>query len=188
MFRRNNIRILAIFIVINSYTTINSQINNPVQYAVPTLTIAPDALGASLGSTGVATSPDGYSQFWNPAKYVFSESEKGISLSYSSWLSSLMRNYKMTYLSGFYHLNDNNSLSMSAGYLSKGKITFSQNADYIDMSTNLYEFYIDGAIAHKFTDDFSASLALRYITQTFTTNLTSPAKMKFMQEMVSPQT
>lgn len=154
---------ILIFSGLISYTVLQSQITNPVLHAVPSLTIAPDARGASLGSTGVATSPDVYSQFWNPAKYVFSESEKGVSLSYSSWLSSLMRTYKMTYLSGFYHLSNNNSLSMSAGYLLKGKITFSQNADYIDMSTNLYEFYIDGAIAHKFTDDFSASLALRYI-------------------------
>ncbi len=146
-----------------SSTVLQSQITNPVLYAVPTLTISPDARAASLGNTGVATSPDVYSQFWNPAKYVFSESEKGASLSYSSWLSTLMRTYKMTYLSGFYHLSNNKSLSISAGYLLKGKITFSQNADYIDMRTNLYEFYIDGAIAHKFTDDFSASLALRYI-------------------------
>jgi hypothetical protein len=146
-----------------SSTVLQSQITNPVVYAVPTLTIAPDARGASLGNTGVATSPDVYSQFWNPAKYVFSEREKGVSLSYSSWLSTLMRTYKLTYLSGFYNFSNNNSLSMSAGYLSKGKITFTQNTDYIDMSTNLYEFYVDGAIAHKFTDDFSASLALRYI-------------------------
>ncbi len=143
--------------------TINAQTFNPVVTAVPTLTISPDARGAGIGSVGAATSPDVYSQYWNPAKYIFTENEKAVSLSYSSWLSSLMKNYKLAYLSGYYHFNDLNSISMSVGYLSKGKITFSQDNDYIDMSVNLYEFYIDGALAHKFTDNFSASLAFRYI-------------------------
>ncbi len=159
-----HLRILIIyFLVIFPQSVIFSQITNPVLYAVPTLTIAPDARGAGLGNTGVATSPDVYSQFWNPANYIFTENDKAVSLSYSSWLSSMMRNYKLAYLTGFYHLNDVNSVSMSAGYLSKGKITFAQDDDYIDMSANLYEFYVDGALAHKFSDNFSASVAFRYI-------------------------
>lgn len=156
-------KILLALQIILSATILYAQVNNPVLTAVPALTIAPDARGAGLGNTGVATSPDVYSQFWNPAKYVFTENAKAVSLSYSSWLSTLMRNYKLAYLSGFYHLNDVNSASMSVGYLSKGEITFAQDYDYIDMSVNLYEFYIDGALAHKFSDNFSASVAFRYI-------------------------
>lgn len=163
MAQRKNIFIAALLIVIFSNTTAYSQVNNPVLTAVPVLTIAPDARGAGLGNTGAATSPDVYSQYWNPAKYIFTENEKAVSLSYSSWLSLLMKNYKLAYLSGFYHLNNANSASVSAGYLSKGKITYAQDNDYIDMSANLYEFYIDGALAHKFSDNFSASVALRYI-------------------------
>ena len=50
---------------------------------VPFLLITPDARAAGMGELGVATSADAYSQQWNPAKYVFAESPKGVSLSYT---------------------------------------------------------------------------------------------------------
>jgi len=39
---------------------------NPVETGVTSLSIAPDARGASMGDLGAATEPDAYSQFWNP--------------------------------------------------------------------------------------------------------------------------
>lgn len=44
---------------------------NPVNYAVISQTIAPDARGGGLGDIGAATDPDVNSQYWNPAKYPF---------------------------------------------------------------------------------------------------------------------
>ena len=44
---------------------------NPVEHAVVSQTIAPDARGAGMGDVGVATDPDVNSQYWNPAKYPF---------------------------------------------------------------------------------------------------------------------
>ena len=41
---------------------------NPVEHAVISQTIAPDARGAGMGDVGVATDPDVTSQHWNPAK------------------------------------------------------------------------------------------------------------------------
>ena len=43
--------------------------------AVPFVLIAADARAAGLGDIGVATSADAFSQQWNPAKYIFSNSE-----------------------------------------------------------------------------------------------------------------
>ena len=40
---------------------------NPVETGVTSLSIAPDARGASMGDLGAATEPDAYSQFWNPS-------------------------------------------------------------------------------------------------------------------------
>ena len=50
---------------------------------MPFLLMTPDARAAGMGELGVATSADAYSQQWNPAKYVFAESPKGLSLSYT---------------------------------------------------------------------------------------------------------
>ncbi|MDE5723160.1 MAG: hypothetical protein K2H99_03140, partial [Paramuribaculum sp.] len=50
---------------------------NPVQTGVNSLSIAPDARGASMGDLGAATEPDANSQFWNPSKYAFAYSQAG---------------------------------------------------------------------------------------------------------------
>lgn len=47
---------------------------NPVTTGVTSLSIAPDARGASMGDLGAATDPDANSQFWNPSKYAFAYS------------------------------------------------------------------------------------------------------------------
>lgn len=41
---------------------------NPVEHAVISQTIAPDARAAGMGDVGAATDPDVTSQYWNPAK------------------------------------------------------------------------------------------------------------------------
>ncbi len=47
---------------------------NPITTGVTSLSIAPDARGASMGDIGAATEPDANSQFWNPSKYAFAYS------------------------------------------------------------------------------------------------------------------
>ncbi|MDE6177805.1 MAG: hypothetical protein K2F86_01385, partial [Duncaniella sp.] len=56
---------------------------NPINTGVNSLSIAPDARGASMGDLGAATDPDANSQFWNPSKYAFAYSSGGVSLSYT---------------------------------------------------------------------------------------------------------
>ena len=63
---------------------------NPVEHAVISQTIAPDARGAGMGDVGVATDPDVNSQYWNPAKYPFCISRSGIALNYTPWLRQLV--------------------------------------------------------------------------------------------------
>ena len=62
---------------------------NPITTGVTSLSIAPDARGASMGDIGAATEPDENSQYWNPSKYAFAYSSAGVSLSYTPWLRKL---------------------------------------------------------------------------------------------------
>ncbi len=57
---------------------------------VPFLLITPDARAAGMGELGVATSADAFSQQWNPAKYVFTDSNSGLGISYTPYLSHLV--------------------------------------------------------------------------------------------------
>jgi hypothetical protein len=64
--------------------------NRVITTGVPFLMITPDARSAGMGELGVATPADAYSQQWNPAKYAFASSEKGIGISYTPYLSKLV--------------------------------------------------------------------------------------------------
>ena len=62
---------------------IKNQDFNPITTGVNSLSISPDARGASMGDLGAATDPDVNSQYWNASKYAFAESTAGVSLSYT---------------------------------------------------------------------------------------------------------
>ncbi len=73
---------------------------NPITTGVTSLSITPDARGASMGDLGVATDPDVNSQFWNPSKYAFAYSKAGVSISYTPWLRKLFNDIFLANLSG----------------------------------------------------------------------------------------
>ncbi len=71
---------------------------NTITTAVPFLSITPDSRAGGMGDAGVALTPDVNSQHWNPAKYVFMESDMGVGLSYSPWLRNLVDDINLAYL------------------------------------------------------------------------------------------
>ena len=75
---------------------------NPIQTGVTSLSIAPDARGASMGDLGVATDPDANSQYWNPSKYAFAYSNAAVSLSYTPWLRKLVNDIFLANLIGYW--------------------------------------------------------------------------------------
>ncbi len=138
---------------------------NPIHVAVPSLQIAPDARGGGMGDIGVATMPDVYSQHWNAAKYPFVNSNAGFSLSYTPWLSKLVNDIDLVYVSGFWKFgNENlNALSASLRYFSLGDIALTDlNGDFWQ-SVSPKEMAIDLAYSRKLTETFSGAVTLRYI-------------------------
>ena len=97
----------------------------PINTTVPSLSIAPDARGGGMGDNGVSTLPDVNSQYWNPAKYAFTYSKAGVSLSYTPWLRKLVNDVALAYLSGYYKLgnNDLQAIGFSLRYFSLGEVT-----------------------------------------------------------------
>jgi hypothetical protein len=126
------------------------------------LTITPDARSAGIGEVGIASEPDINSQHWNPAKYAFIDGKGGVSANYTPWLTNLLPNMHLGYISGYYRINDKNVLSSSFRYLSLGKVTFTNVAGIMDFSYH-YELAGDVAYSRKFTDHLSGGIALRYI-------------------------
>ena len=156
--------ILTLFVsALLSLSAIAQVINNPIVTAVPSLSIAPDARGGGMGDVGAATDPDVNSQYWNPSKYAFMESETGISLSYTPWLRKLVGDIDLAYLSGFYKFDQRQAVSLSLRYFSLGDITLFNEGGQYQGDAHPNEFAIDGAYSRKLSDKLSASVALRFI-------------------------
>lgn len=138
---------------------------NPIETGVTSLSIAPDARGASMGDIGAATDPDAYSQFWNPSKYAFAYSEAAVSLSYTPWLRKLVNDIFLADVSGYWKLgsNDNQAVSASLRYFSLGEVNTNDPSGVATQSLNPYELSFDVGYSRKLSEKFSMGVVFRYI-------------------------
>src|SRR5690606_7362704 len=105
---------LLLFVLLMRTGNVSAQTTSPDQLlgqskaittAVPFLLISPDARNAALGETGVASSPDSTSNYWNPAKLAVISTDYGGSLSYTPWLGKIINDMSISYLTGFYKIS-----------------------------------------------------------------------------------
>jgi hypothetical protein len=138
---------------------------NPVTTGVTSLSITPDARGASMGDLGVATEPDANSQFWNPSKYAFAYSQAGVSLSYTPWLRKIVNDIYLANLSGYYKIGsgDNQAVSASLRYFSLGEVMATDDGGAALATINPFEMSVDLGYSRKLSEKFSMGVVLRYI-------------------------
>ena len=134
---------------------------NPIEHAVVSQTIAPDARAAGMGDVGAATDPDVNSQYWNPAKYPFCISRAGVALNYTPWLRQLVNDIDLAYVAGYYRIGDYSAVSGSLRYFSLGEVMTSleENA----MTVKPYEMSVDVAYSLMLSESFSLAAAIRWI-------------------------
>lgn len=133
---------------------------NPVEHAVISQTIAPDARSAGMGDVGAATEPDVYSQYWNPAKYPFCISRAGVGISYTPWLRKLVGDIYLANVSGYYRIGEHSAVSASLRYFSLGEV-FTEDGG--DMTVKPYEMSLDAAYSMMLSEKFSLAAAIRWI-------------------------
>ena len=138
---------------------------NPITTGVTSLSITPDARGASMGDLGVATEPDENSQFWNPSKYAFAFSNAGVSPSYTPWLRKIVNDIYLANLSGYYKLGggDNHAVSASLRYFSLGEVNAYEGDGSILSTINPFEMAVDVGYSRKLSEKFAMGVVLRYI-------------------------
>lgn len=179
-------RFLALVIVVLLMVEIQAQINpgqlggksidlkkwpNPVESAVPFLTIAPDSRAGGMGDVGAATTPDINSMHWNPAKYAFMENEGGISISYSPWLRNLVGDIDLAYLSFYKRIDRQQVIAASLLYFSLGEIDFTDDNGNSIKPGKPNEFSLDVAYSRLFGDNFSGGIGFRYIRSDLSTGI-----------------
>ena len=164
--------ILPIIIVfglqLNAQTTATQVTPNPndsrvITTGVPFLLIASDARAASMGDMGVATSVDAYSQYWNPSKYVFSETKSGFGLSYTPYLSKLVNDISLGNLTYFNRINERSAFAVSLRYFSLGEIEIIQDEFSQALIEKPNEMTVDVSYSLRLADQFSMGVALRYL-------------------------
>ena len=163
----NRIRIILIssFALLSTYS-FGQNSNRVITTGVPFLLITPDARSAGMGELGVATPADAYSQQWNPAKYAFASSEKGIGISYTPYLSKLVDDIFLGNLTYYNRISDRSSWATSLKYFSLGDIQFNEfiGGTIVDQGRERpSELTLDLSYALKLSEQFSMAVAGRYI-------------------------
>lgn len=138
---------------------------NPINTAIPSLSIAPDARGGGMGDNGAATLPDINSQHWNPSKYAFMYSKAGVAVSYTPWLRKLVSDVALIYAAGYYKLgqNDRSAISASLRYFSLGEVPLFEIGGTQYNNINPYEMAFDATYSMKLSESGSMAVTLRYI-------------------------
>ena len=158
----NNKYILIIFLLCLVKTGF-SQERRVITTAVPFLMISADARASGLGEQGVATTPDAFSQHWNPSKYVFSESLSGVGVSYTPYLSKLVSDVFLANVNYFNVIDERSSWSASFKYFSLGDIDIIQNPQDIPILENPNEFTLDASYSLKLSKYFALAVTGRFL-------------------------
>jgi len=178
---KTSITVLCVFLPIlpaMAQKTVQRNQINSVSTAVPFLTIAPDSRSAAMGDVGVATTPDVNSIHWNPAKYVFTETDRSVALSYSPWLRGLVNDMNLLYLTGYRQIDKMQTIAGSLRYFNMGSIQFTDiNGDPLKTGRP-NEFAIDVAYARLFSEKVSAALAFRYVRSDISSGISPNAGSK----------
>ena len=158
---------MAVFAIIvqNSFSQDIIPLDNSraITTGIPFLLVAPDARSAGMGDMGVATSVDGFSQQYNPAKYAFSEAKSGVSLSYTPYLSRLVNDISLSYGTYFNRLNEYSAVSGSIKYFTLGSIFITEDINDPGFDVKPNELAVDLAYSLRLSDRFSMAVALRYL-------------------------
>lgn len=151
----------------------NGSESNNVITAVPFLLIVPDARSGAMGNVGVATPGDANSSGMNPAKMAFLENDYSIGLSYSPWLRNIASDVSLSYLSGYYKLDERNTIGASLRYFSLGNVQLTDANQQLIGVTNPNELAFDISYSRSFGDDFALGGSVRYINSNLQSNLSS---------------
>ncbi|HSP11047.1 MAG TPA: type IX secretion system outer membrane channel protein PorV [Salegentibacter sp.] len=162
--RKITILLLGVFLGINfSATAQDEERDRVITTAVPFLMVAADARAAGMGDQGVATSPDVFSQQWNPAKYAFASSEHGVGVSYTPYLSDIVNDIFLGNVNYFNRINERSAVGASLRYFSLGAIETRPTREQEPILVNPNELTLDLSYALRLSDHFAMAVAGRYL-------------------------
>lgn len=134
-----------------------------IETAIPFLLISSDARASGLGDQGVATSADNFSQNWNQSKYVFIEKNSGFGFSYTPYLSSIVNDMFLGYITYFNKNSERSTWSYSLKYFNYGDVDFTTGPLETPLTKSPNQFTFDAGYALRLSEYFSMGISGRFL-------------------------
>jgi hypothetical protein len=144
-----------------------------VTTAVPFLNFAPDSRHSAMGDVGVATSPDASSAHWNAGKLAFVDDQMGFSLSYSPWLGKLVNDMSLSYLTGFFKIDEVSAFGFDLRYFNMGNIQLTDEFGNELGEFNPRDIAIGGTYSRKLSSTLGLGISARFIHSNLSGNISS---------------
>ncbi len=141
--------------------------------AVPFLNFAPDSRHSGMGDVGVATSPDANSAHWNSGKLAFVDGQMGFSLSYSPWLGKLVNDMSLSYLTGYFKIDEVSTFGFDLRYFNMGDIILTDIQGNEFGEFNPREIAIGGTYSRKLSENLGLGISARFIHSNLSGNISS---------------
>ena len=138
--------------------------NRVIQTAVPFLRITPDARAAGMGETGVATSADANSAYWNPAKMVCLEENLSISYSFTPWLRKVVNDMFLQHAAVAFKLRSDQALGFSVTQLNLGDIQMASPTGALLQIESPNEMAVSFFYSYSFNENLSLGTNAKFIT------------------------
>jgi hypothetical protein len=145
---------------------------NTITTAVPFMSITPDSRAGGMGDAGTALSGDANSIYWNTSMLNFAKQRSELSLSYTPWLRQLTNDIHLSYLSGYYKVNDRHAVAGALRFFSLGEITFTDASGNVIRDDKPSEFELTGGYAFKLSERLSIGVNGKFAYSNLTGGLT----------------
>jgi len=148
---------------------------NTIVTGVPFLRITPNARNGALGDAGIAVSPDASAMHFNASKLAFVEDKLSVEASYTPWLRSLgLNDVYLAYMSGYYNIDDLQTMGFSLRFFSLGDIQFTdENGEPLAIGRP-NEFEVAFAYSRKLAERFSAGVTAKFIYSNLAAGQSAP--------------
>ena len=163
MMRKITFLLLGLVLIPHFKAIAQQERDRVITTAVPFLVLAADARSAGMGDQGIATSPDVFSQQWNPAKYAFAAQEHGIGVSYTPYLSDIVNDIFLGNINYYNKINDRSAFGASLRYFSLGTIETRMSFEQDALLVNPNELTFDLSYSLKLSENISMAVAGRYL-------------------------
>ena len=164
--------VLGLATIVLGLQATSQELVRPVITGAPFLQVVPDARAGGMGEIGVASLPDSYSQFHNPAKFLFFQQESsGIGLSYIPQFQGYANDIFHANAAYYQQLNERSALSGSLTYFSFGRIEVEEEMGREIINQGSFvpnEMSLDLSYSLKLSDHYGMSVSGRYIRSDIT--------------------